>query len=75
MQMNTAVTRSQEAILQTNKVIRNTYILLSMTLIFSGFAALGHSEQETPDFLVRRFAIEDPAKDFLGLGFAHVRNS
>lgn len=39
MQMNTAVTRSQEAILQTNKVIRNTYILLSMTLIFSGFMA------------------------------------
>ncbi|MCP4471260.1 MAG: Bax inhibitor-1/YccA family protein [Gammaproteobacteria bacterium] len=39
MQMNTAVTRSQEAILQTNKVIRNTYILLSMTLIFSGFTA------------------------------------
>lgn len=39
MQMNTAVTRSQEAILQTNKVIKNTYILLSMTLIFSGFTA------------------------------------
>ena len=39
MQMNTAVTRSQDAILQTNKVIRNTYILLSMTLLFSGFAA------------------------------------
>ncbi|MDH3221606.1 MAG: Bax inhibitor-1/YccA family protein [Gammaproteobacteria bacterium] len=39
MQMNTAVTRSQEAILQTNKVIKNTYILLSMTLIFSGFMA------------------------------------
>ena len=39
MQMNTAVARSQEAILQTNKVIRNTYILLSMTLIFSGFTA------------------------------------
>jgi len=39
MQMNTAVTRSPEAILQTNKVIRNTYILLSMTLIFSGFTA------------------------------------
>lgn len=39
MQMNTAVTRSQEAILQTNKVIRNTYMLLSMTLIFSGFTA------------------------------------
>jgi len=39
MQMNTAVTRSQEAILQTNKVIRNTYTLLSMTLIFSGLLA------------------------------------
>jgi len=39
MQMNTAVTRSQDAILETNKVIRNTYILLSMTLVFSGFTA------------------------------------
>ena len=39
MQMNTAVTRSPEAILQTNKVIRNTYTLLSMTLIFSGLLA------------------------------------
>ena len=40
MEMNTAVTRSPEAILQTNKVIRNTYILLSMTLIFSAFTSL-----------------------------------
>ncbi len=39
MQTNTAVTRSQEAILQTNKVIRNTYILLSMTLVFSAAMA------------------------------------
>ena len=39
MQMNTAVTRPQEAILQTNKVIKNTYILLSLTLMFSGFTA------------------------------------
>jgi modulator of FtsH protease len=39
MQMNTAVTRPSETILQTNKLIRNTYILLSMTLLFSGFAA------------------------------------
>ncbi len=39
MQMNTAVTRSPEATLQTNKVIRNTYMLLSMTLIFSGLLA------------------------------------
>ncbi len=39
MQTNTAVTRSQEAILQTNKVIKNTYLLLSMTLLFSGLMA------------------------------------
>jgi len=39
MQLNTAVTRSTEAILHTNKLIKNTYILLSMTLIFSGFTA------------------------------------
>jgi len=39
MQLNTSVARPQEAILQTNKVIKNTYILLSMTLIFSGFTA------------------------------------
>jgi modulator of FtsH protease len=39
MQMNTAVTRSSGAILQTNKLIRNTYMLLSMTLIFSGLTA------------------------------------
>ncbi len=39
MQMNTAVTRSQEAILETNKLIKNTYILLSMTLLFSGVTA------------------------------------
>jgi modulator of FtsH protease len=39
MQMNTAVNRSPEAILQTNKVIKNTYMLLSMTLIFSGVMA------------------------------------
>jgi modulator of FtsH protease len=39
MQMNTAVSRSPAAIMQTNKLIRNTYILLSMTLIFSGLMA------------------------------------
>ncbi len=39
MQMNTAVTRSSESILQTNKLIKNTYMLLSMTLIFSGVSA------------------------------------
>ncbi len=39
MQLNTAVTRSPDAILQTNKLIRNTYMLLSMTLLFSGVTA------------------------------------
>ena len=39
MQLNTSVVRSPEAILQTNKLIRNTYALLSMTLLFSGVAA------------------------------------
>ena len=39
MQMNTAVTRYTESILQTNKLIKNTYMLLSMTLIFSGVLA------------------------------------
>ena len=39
MQMNTAVTRPAESILQTNKLIKNTYMLLSMTLIFSGLMA------------------------------------
>jgi modulator of FtsH protease len=33
------VTRSAESVLATNKVLRNTYALLSMTLIFSGLMA------------------------------------
>lgn len=37
--MNTAVARSSQAIFQTNKLIRNTYTLLSMTLVFSGVLA------------------------------------
>ena len=39
MELNTAVARPQGAILQTNKLIKNTYILLSMTLMFSGVTA------------------------------------
>lgn len=39
MQLNTSVTRPPEAILQTNKLIKNTYSLLSMTLIFAGVTA------------------------------------
>ena len=34
-----AIARSESAILATNKVIKNTYILLSMTLLFSAFTA------------------------------------
>ncbi len=39
MLLNTAVARPQGAILQTNKLIKNTYILLSMTLMFSAATA------------------------------------
>ncbi len=39
MQMNTTAVRSSESILGTNKLIKNTYILLSMTLLFSGVTA------------------------------------
>ncbi|MFT5226129.1 MAG: modulator of FtsH protease [Polaribacter sp.] len=39
MQLNTSITRPPEAILQTNKLIKNTYTLLSMTLIFAGVTA------------------------------------
>ena len=41
--MNTSITntstQTQTAVLATNKVIRNTYMLLSMTLLFSAFTA------------------------------------
>ena len=34
-----AAARTQTAVLATNKVIRNTYMLLSMTLLFSALTA------------------------------------
>jgi len=37
--VNTVTSRSEQSILQTNKVIRNTYMLLSMTLLFSAVTA------------------------------------
>jgi len=37
--MNTSVNYSQSAALASNKVLRNTYSLLSMTLLFSGLTA------------------------------------
>ncbi len=39
MRLNTAVTHSEAGILSTNKVLRNTYLLLSMTLLFSAMTA------------------------------------
>ena len=36
---NISISRSQESVLSTNKVLKNTYALLSMTLIFSGLMA------------------------------------
>ncbi len=37
--VNSSVTRSQTSVLATNKVLRNTYALLSLTLLFSGAVA------------------------------------
>jgi len=39
MRLNSAVTRSEESILSTNKILRNTYMLLSLTLLFSAGTA------------------------------------
>jgi modulator of FtsH protease len=39
MRLNTAITRSEVGILSTNKVLKNTYLLLSMTLLFSAMSA------------------------------------
>ncbi|QFI36649.1 BAX inhibitor protein [Moritella marina ATCC 15381] len=39
MQQHTIQTKSQESVLATNKVLRNTYMLLAMTLAFSAIIA------------------------------------
>jgi len=39
MRLNTAISRPDSSILTTNKVLKNTYMLLSMTLIFSAMTA------------------------------------
>ena len=39
MRLNTAVVRPESSILATNKMLRNTYMLLSMTLLFSAMTA------------------------------------
>lgn len=43
-----AYQRSQEAILTTNKVLRNTYLLLSMTLFFSAITAAAAMAIDAP---------------------------
>ena len=42
------VTRTQPSVLATNKVIRNTYILLSMTLLFSAVTAAASMMLQLP---------------------------
>ena len=39
MRLNTAISRPESSILATNKVLKNTYLLLSMTLLFSAMTA------------------------------------
>lgn len=39
MRLNTVAARPQESILATNKVLKNTYLLLSLTLLFSAMTA------------------------------------
>lgn len=39
MSLNTAISRSEASILASNKVLKNTYLLLSMTLLFSAMTA------------------------------------
>jgi len=39
MRLNTAVSRPEASILATNKMLKNTYLLLSMTLLFSALTA------------------------------------
>jgi modulator of FtsH protease len=39
MRLNTAISRPEASVLATNKMLKNTYMLLSMTLIFSAITA------------------------------------
>jgi modulator of FtsH protease len=39
MKLNTVISRPEAGILSTNKVLKNTYLLLAMTLLFSAFTA------------------------------------
>lgn len=50
MKINTAISRPDASILATNKVLRNTYMLLSMTLIFSAITAGTAMVMDLPHF-------------------------
>jgi modulator of FtsH protease len=73
-----AVARPREAVLATNKVIRNTYILLSMTLLFSALTAgasialrLGHGPALIMSFVALGllwFVLPRTANSAAGLG-------
>lgn len=45
---NTAINRDRVSALETNKVLRNTYLLLSMTILFSAFTAMLSMQMELP---------------------------
>lgn len=47
----TVITRGRESVLETNKVIRNTYSLLSMTLLFSAVMAFASTAMAIPYFV------------------------
>ncbi len=48
MRLNTAVSRPEAGILATNKLLKNTYLLLSMTLLFSAMAAAAAMALDLP---------------------------
>lgn len=45
------IARSQTAVLETNKVLKNTYALLSITLLFSALTAFISMQIEMPGFM------------------------
>ena len=48
MRLNTATARSEAGILSTNKILKNTYLLLSMTLLFSAATAAAAMALDLP---------------------------
>ena len=70
--MNSSATRSQSSALESNKVLRNTYALLSLTLLFSAMTAAGSLLLQLP-----HPGIIISLVGFIGLYFltAKLRNS